>query len=175
VPSVKFSFNIEVDFISNGISRGWCMSDSEWVDRTVSRFKHALAEKARKDEVFLTKQKLRQSHIADLWGKLRTAFYGKVGSINKGIGIEVLTIEQGTIDSFTIRRNEPKTARLPITCNRDTCEITLAIPGTKEAIALSVGIEEDSGKSYLALVDGTRKEPEEVAALSIEELLGYGL
>ncbi len=151
------------------------MTDSEWASKTARDFQRALAEKSQKDEVFLEQQRIKRSHIDDLWAKLKGAFYSKSNSLNHEINRQILTIEDSdNPDRLTIRRNEPKTARLAITCDRDTHEIKLVFSRTNVE-NVELGIDKESGKPYLTTAHSGPKEPEEIAESSIEKFLNSDL
>lgn len=151
------------------------MSDLEWANNTAKNFRRVRAEKSQNDAVFLEQQKIRRAHIDDLWAKLRTALYSKVSEFNRAMQEQIVSIEDdNNPDKFQIIRYEPRTARLEVNCNRDTQEIKLVFP-KNDVIQIGLGIDQSTGKAYLALANDSPKEPTEFAELAIEKLISHEL
>jgi len=151
------------------------MSDPEWARKTARNFQAFLSEKSQKDRLFLEEQNIRRSSLDDLWSKLREHFISKVDSLNLNMKRQIITVEfLDTLDRFKVRRNEVKTERLEISCNRDTLNVTIA-GSIQEKVSLGIAIDKGTGKAFFCTEHGDPHEPEAIAESSIEKLLTYGL
>jgi len=145
------------------------MTESEWAKGLAQEFKAGRARKAEEDAQIQKEQKSRKEFASKLWTQVKDDFKARAQMFNAAAGEEILIWEAGDGNTFALRRNDNEGCVKGI-YQEAGYEINIEVLG--RLVPFHVALEYRTGKYRLFGVGDKPSEPDDLAEILIEELLG---